>query len=247
MCPPSEPTKTFRFEILRSSAGRGEPPRFERFALAVAGDLSILEALRRIQDEQDPTLAFRYSCRGAVCGSCAMSINGKLDLGCRVQLLSLAADRVVLEPLPGFEVLKDLVVDMDPFWEKYRRIEPWLHAAAEAAEEQRVSEPERERIEPFVNCILCGLCDAACPVYRNHDGFTGPAALAALHRFVADSREVRDGQDLAREDSSDGVWGCHTITRCNEVCPMNVRPADGIRGLRWKLLRKVAGRLLTRR
>ena len=120
MSPRSGPIKTYRFEIFRYRENLGAEPRLQGYDLAVDKKISVLEALLRIQDEQDPSLAFRYCCRGAICGSCAMSINGKLNLACRVQLDSLGSRHVVLEPLPGFEVIKDLVVNMDPFWEKYR-------------------------------------------------------------------------------------------------------------------------------
>lgn len=204
----------------------------------------MLEALLQIQDEQDPSLAFRYACRGAVCGSCAMSINGKLNLACRVQLKNLHTDRVVLEPLPRFEILKDLVVDMDPFWEKYQRVRPWLHARIAEAKESRMSEREREKIDQYVNCILCGLCYAACPVVSSNEKFTGPAALAKLYRFWADSREARDETTLQQENTHEGMWGCHTITRCIQACPKNVRPTDGIEGVRRKLLAEKLKRVL---
>ena len=241
MPPKHEPTdapgaaRTFRFEVFRYDAARNEPPRFQTYDLEVGRQTSVLEGLLRIQDEQDPSLAFRYSCRGAGCGSCGMSINGRLNLACRVQLHLLAGRRVVLEPLPGLEIVKDLVVDMEPFWEKYRRIEPWLHAEI-TGEGSRMTEPQRQRIDGFVNCILCGLCYAACPVTKFDDRFTGPAALAKLYRFLAASRETRDAATLQQEDAQAGMWGCHTIMKCGEVCPKEVRPTDGIRGLRRKLL-----------
>jgi succinate dehydrogenase / fumarate reductase iron-sulfur subunit len=225
-----------RFEILRYDASRDDRPRFQTYELAAGVRTSVLEALLKIQDEQDPSLAFRYACRGAVCGSCAMSINGKLRLACRVLLNNLPTERVVLEPLPRLEIVKDLVVDMDPFWEKYEQIRPWLHARIADAQESRVSEKERERIDQYVNCILCGLCYAACPVISSNEGFTGPAALAKLYRFVADSRENRRRQELEQENTHEGMWGCRTITRCIQVCPKNVRPTDGIEGVRRRLL-----------
>jgi succinate dehydrogenase / fumarate reductase iron-sulfur subunit len=209
--------------------------------------MTVLESLLTLQEEQDPTLAFRYSCRGAVCGSCAMSINGKLNLACRVQLHSLATDRVVIEPLPGFNVLKDLVVDMDAFWEKYERVRPWLHAEISAVQESRMSESQRQRIDQYLQCILCGICYAACPARKSNEAFAGPAALAKLYRFVADSREDRGGETLRQEDSEAGVWGCRTVMQCVAACPKDVRPADGIRGVRWKLAAEKIRRVVRRK
>jgi len=232
----NEPTKQYHFEIFRYDASRAAQPRFQAYVLEASGGISVLEALLKIQAEQDPSLAFRYACRGAICGSCAMSINGRLDLACRVLLEKLPARRVVLEPLPNYDVIKDLVLDMDPFWEKYEQVRPWLQAEVEESKERRMSEEDREKINQYVNCILCGLCYGACPVLASSEKFTGPAALAKLYRFVADAREERNGETLEREDGVDGVWGCHAITRCIQVCPRNVRPTDGIEGMRRKLL-----------
>ena len=242
----NEPTKSYRIEILRYGGATGDAPRFQAYELPVVGKMSVLEAILRIQDEYDHSLAFRYACRGAICGSCAMSINGTLNLACRVQLHTLAAERIVLEPLPGFEIIKDLVVNMDAFWAKYERVRPWLHAETSAAKETRMTERERERIDQYVHCILCGICYGACPARRNNDAFTGPAALAKLYRFLADSRERRDGQTLRQESTPAGLWGCRTIMKCVEACPKDVRPADGIRGARraalGNLFRREPGR-----
>ncbi|NQU22260.1 MAG: succinate dehydrogenase/fumarate reductase iron-sulfur subunit, partial [Candidatus Nealsonbacteria bacterium] len=205
----------YRFEIFRYDASKKDDrPRFDVYNLTPEKNMSVLEALLKIADEQDPSLAFRYACRGAVCGSCSMSINGKLNLACRVQLAGLGTTRVVVEPMPNLEIIRDLVVDMDPFWEKYERVRPWLHAELAGAEESRVSERQRQKIDQYVNCILCGLCYAACPVLKSNTRFTGPAALAKLYRFLADVREQRDGTTLEQEDAHEGAWGCHTITRC---------------------------------
>ena len=239
--------KTYRFEILRYSAAAGGPPRIQAYTLAVEKTISVLEALLTLQEEQDPTLAFRYSCRGAVCGSCAMSINGKLNLACRVQLSALATERVVIEPLPGVDILKDLVVEMDAFWQKYERVRPWLHAEISAVQENRMSESERQRIDQYLQCILCGICYAACPARKSNEAFTGPAALAKLYRFVADSREDRGAETLRQEDSEEGVWGCRTVMQCVAACPKDVRPADGIRGARRALFSKRLERLLGRK
>jgi len=236
MRPKNGPTRPYQFEILRYDPAAGAPPRFRAYALQPAGRMSVLEALLRIQAEHDPSLAFRYSCRGAVCGSCAMSINGKLNLACRVLLENLPETRVVLEPLPRFEILRDLVVDMEPFWKRYERVRPWLHAQIGQGKESRMSPAERERFDQYVNCILCGLCVAACPVSSLREGFAGPAALAKLYRFLADPRENRGSGALEQENGEHGVWGCRAIGRCIEVCPKDVRPTDGIAGAKRKLL-----------
>jgi len=246
MNPSNGPTRTYRFEILRYDAGEARPPRFHAYEVTPRAKMSVLEALLTIQNEQDPSLAFRYACRGAVCGSCAMSINGTLNLACRVQLENLAADRVVIEPLPRLDVLKDLVVDMGPFWAKYERVRPWLHAQIRDAESTRMTEAAREKIDQYVNCILCGLCYAACPIVSSNENFTGPAALAQLYRFLMDSREGDRASTLEQENRHDGMWGCRTITRCIAACPKNVRPTDGITGVRRKLLAYKLRRLFGR-
>jgi succinate dehydrogenase / fumarate reductase iron-sulfur subunit len=180
-----------------------------------------------------------------------MSINGTLNLACRVQLHTLATTRLVLEPLPGFEIIKDLVVNMDDFWRKYERVEPWLHAEVSTAKESRMSESQRAQIDQFIHCILCGICYAACPARKANAAFTGPAALAKLYRFITDrfitdSRETRRGKALRGEDSSQGVWGCRTIMKCVGTCPKDVRPADAIRGARRKLVSQRIKEMLQR-
>jgi succinate dehydrogenase / fumarate reductase iron-sulfur subunit len=133
---------------------------------------------------------------------------------------------------------------MDPFWEKYERVRPYLHAEISGAKESLMSERERQKIDQYVGCILCSLCYASCPVLRSNEEFTGPAALAKLYRFLVDSREQRDGTTLAQEDAHEGAWGCHTITRCIQACPKQVRPTDGIEGVRRKLLMQRMKRLV---
>lgn len=212
--------------------------------------MTVLEALLKIQEDQDPTLVFRYSCRGAVCGSCGMVINGRPDLACRVQLSTLRSHEVLLEPLPNMEVIKDLIVDMEPFWEAYRAVEPWLIADESHGEKEHiVSEKNRARIDSYVNCILCACCYGACPVLGRDDRYLGPAALAKLYRFLEDSRDRRDWRKaLERVDAEHGLWGCDTVFRCVMACPKHVRPTDGIEGLRRRLvIEKTAGLFRRRR
>lgn len=245
-------TQEFTFRVFRYQPDAGPAPRFDTFKLAVAPGTTVLAALLRIQRECDPSLAFRFSCRGAVCGACAITINGRCGLACRTQLSSLGGGDVVLEPLPHLDVIRDLVVDMTPFWEKYRRVQPWLHAAMSGAD-KRPAPPVREnpqspaefhRIEQYVNCILCACCYGACKVLARQDGYLGPAALARLLRFVEDSRDHRDPAVLlALGNEEKGIWGCDTLFRCIDACPKDVRPADAIAGLRRRsILNRLRGK-----
>jgi len=225
------------FKILRFDPLKDESPYFEEFSYEAHGKKSVLEALMDIRNEQDCTLAFRYSCREAICGSCGMVINGDFDLACRTIVESLKSPLVVIEPLPNLEIQKDLVVDMDPFWEALHKIEPYLTSGEETLEkEYPIEEQMMERIEQFTNCILCGCCYSACPVVSRDERYLGPAALAKLYRFVKDPRDKRPFSRWSKVNAEGGIWGCDTVFKCNDVCPKKVRPADGIEGLRRKLL-----------
>ncbi len=246
--PPSEISGSYTLRIFRYDAAGDARPRFDAFTVEAGPGTTVLDALFRVQREQDPSLAFRYSCRGAVCGSCGMAINGRLDLACRVQLATLGTREVVLEPLPNLDVLRDLVVDMDPFWDAYERVRPWLHEKAEAeVRESRVSPKERGRIDQFVNCILCACCYAACPVAGREEGYLGPAALAKLARFIEDVRDGRPAEQLDDVDSGLAAWGCDMVFRCRDACPKDVRPADGVAAVRRRLVKGKLTRPFRRR
>lgn len=232
------------FRILRFDPKKDEYPYFQDFSYESEGKKSMLEALMDIRNEQDSTISFRYSCREAICGSCAMVINGNFDLACRTDLESLRSPLVVIEPLPNLEIQKDLVVDMDPFWEALQKIEPYLHGGEiQSTKGHRVDDRDMDRIFQFVNCIMCGCCYAACPVASRDERYLGPAALAKLYRFVRDPRDIRPFANWSRVNTAGGVWGCDTIFACNEACPKDVRPADGIVALRKKLVMEKIRRL----
>lgn len=225
--------KTIPLHIFRYDREEGDEGRFDTFRVPLREGMTVQQALFYVQQNLDPSLAFRFSCRGAVCGSCAMVINGLADLACRTQIAKLRSDEILVEPLPNLEILRDLIVDMEPFWEKYRRVEPWLHALDHAPErERRMTEEERAVIDPFVNCILCACCYGSCPVLGRDPDYVGPAALAHLFRFEADVRDQRPRAFLSRFDTLQGLWGCDTILRCVDGCPKSVRPVDGIEALR---------------
>ena len=229
------------FKILRYDPVTEAAPHFETFIHEPHPADSVLETLKDIRDSQDPSLAFRYSCREAVCGSCAIVINGAISLACRTQVDQLNTDLIVIEPLPNLEIQKDLVVDLEPFWAAYRLVEPYLQPEGDVPPKGHlVEEEEFEPVFQYITCILCAGCYAACPVASRDGRYVGPAALAKLYRFIKDPRDKRKWESLAKVDTPTGAWGCDTVFRCNDVCPKSVRPADGIEGLRRRL---VAGRL----
>ena len=227
----------YTFRILRFDAAIDQSPCFQDFIYETEEKKSLLEVLMDIRNDEDCSLSFRYSCREAVCGSCAMVINGRFDLACRTMIESLGTSLIVIEPLPNLEIQKDLIVDMEPFWKALFAVEPYLFPGDTSPEKgHRIDDREMEKIEQFVNCIMCGCCYSACPVVARDERYLGPAALAKLYRFVKDSRDVRGYKRWSRVNTEAGAWGCDTVFKCNEVCPRKVRPADGIEGLRRKLV-----------
>ena len=236
----------YTIKVLRYDAK--EPEReayFSSYRVRAIPWLTVLTVLSRIRDEIDGTLAFRSSCRAATCGSCAMIINGKPGLACRTQVAAAEGRTIILEPLPNFEIIKDLVVDMAPFWEKYEKIKPYLVGENGKPEKEVFqSEEERKQIDQYVNCILCACCYGACEVLRRGADYLGPAALAKLERFMLDSRDERPDAFLDSVNTSQGVWGCDTLLRCIDACPKEVRPTDGIVDLRKRLVKYRLKRLL---
>ena len=220
-----------------------DPPHWiETFHVEIRKGINLLEALIKIQDEQDETLAIRYSCRGAVCGSCAMSVDGTVVLACRTHVEDLLGKTILIEPLPYFPVIRDLIVDMSAFFENYRRIEPYLHGKSVSSDSEYVmSEDERKEIDPYIQCILCGICFGVCPAFNRDSRFLGPAMLAKAYRFFADSRDKREEEILKKVNDQNGVWGCNTVFQCVKVCPKEVPPTHGIVKMRREILRSRIG------
>jgi len=236
----------YTFKILRYDAATPDvKPVFKSYKIKVIPGLTVLAMLMRIRDEIDGTLSFRSSCRSAVCGSCAMVINGKVDLACRTQVAPFESNTIVLEPLPNMDIIKDLVVDMSPFWNMYEKVSPYLIRKTPTPQKEiEQSEEERSRIDQFVNCILCAACFSACPVVSRNPEYLGPAALAKLERFILDSRDERGADFLEAVNDEKGLWGCDMVLRCIDACPKDVRPTDAIVGLRKNILKQKANRRL---
>ncbi len=234
--------------IKRFHRGRKPHQWFEAFHVETRKGMNLLEALFRIQDEQDPSLSFRYSCRGAVCGSCAMRVNGKDVLACRTRVEDLLDKPALIEPLPFFPVIRDLIVDLSIFFNHYRKIEPYLQGKPVAPQaEYRMEEEKRKEIDAYINCILCGICFGTCPAFEKDREFLGPAMLAKAFRFLADPRDIRKQKILEAVNSQQGVWGCKTVFNCVKVCPKQVPPTHGIVKMRGKILRYRLSSLISRR
>jgi succinate dehydrogenase / fumarate reductase iron-sulfur subunit len=230
--------KNVSFRIRRFNPESDKEPYFQAYALDVPESMTVLEALLRIQAEQDGTLAFRYACRGAVCGSCAMVINGRVDLACRTQVYPLGKETITLEPLLNLPVIKDLVVDMDIFLKKNHTVQPWLQPTQTKLERENLVDPKQwAEAEPYTNCILCASCYGVCPVAGRDPEYLGPAALAKHYRFLADVRDTADETRLALVDNEHGVWGCDMVWNCVEICPKGVPPTQGIGKTRARIRR----------
>jgi succinate dehydrogenase / fumarate reductase iron-sulfur subunit len=245
MSMPTMRSDEITLKLLRFDPARDVGPSFQHFRVRVRPFMSVLEALFEVLETQDGSVSFRFSCRGAVCGSCAMMINGKAGLACRTQLSAAMTQEILLEPLPSFDVIKDLVVDLEPFWEAYRAVEPWLQAAVAASDRERLMDDARVAdVDELANCILCASCWAACPVAGRQEGFLGPAPLAWLERFLADPRDSFDELRAAKVDNARGVWGCDTVFSCCDVCPKQVRPTEAIASIRRRLVKQRLVRML---
>ncbi len=229
-----------QFSIYRYDPEIDRKPYMQNYTLSIeAGkDMMLLDALESLK-EQDQTLTFRRSCREGVCGSDGMNINGKNGLAC-VTLLSSLKSPVVLRPLPSFPVIRDLVVDMQPFYRQYEKAQPYLINDSESPRQERLQSPEqREKLDGLYECILCACCTSACPSYWwNPDKFLGPAALLWLCRFLVDNRDKAKEQRLAELNDLFSLFRCRTIMNCTSVCPKGLNPAKAIGHIRKTLLQE---------
>jgi succinate dehydrogenase / fumarate reductase iron-sulfur subunit len=213
-----------RFMIYRFDPERDAEPRYQTYLVDAEPTDKILDCLNRIRWEQDASLAFRASCAHGICGSDAMMINGSIALGCQKLIRDFkSSNSFVIEPLPLFKVVKDLVVDLDPFFEKYRSVKPFLINDDPPPEGERLQDPaDQETIEPALRCILCASCTAACPINRADPEYLGPAALLRAFRYLFDSRDAAGAERMAELDRDSGVWGCKTLRWCTDVCPKGI-------------------------
>ncbi|MHA2233568.1 MAG: succinate dehydrogenase/fumarate reductase iron-sulfur subunit [Candidatus Hodarchaeales archaeon] len=238
--------------IKRSDPGNGIKPYWQNFQVECAPENSILEVVLRIICEQDGSIAIRYNCRGAVCGSCAILINNEYCLACRTLVKDFAKGKdILLEPLPHFPVIRDLACDFTSFISQVNSVKP--HQIAESsgdfsAENLQSPHDHRKITKSVVDCILCGCCHSSCPMVWTNPNFVGPIALAKAHRFNVDTRESREGKGARLQiiDSEDGLWRCHTSLNCTEVCPKNIQITSAIQGLKRMAFRRKLRRIFRR-
>ena len=240
------PSKKVHVKIRRSRTDKHGRHQFSEYEVSVKPGMTVNDALFIIKEKLDGSVTWRVSCRMGICGSCGMKINGRWMLACQTQLADLETDRIVLEPLPNYPIIKDLVPDLAELYVKHRKVKPFIirtdHDEFEKPTREYVQTPEQmERYLQFAYCIMCGLCNSACPVIPTDQKFIGPQALAQAFRYNADTRDQSASSRLQIVDEPNGCWRCHFAGACSSVCPRGVDPALGIQLLRSDSLRHKIG------
>ena len=228
---------TRTIEIFRYDPDKDAAPRMQTYTIELLdSDRMLLDVIVRLK-KMDETLSFRRSCREGICGSDGMNINGKNGLSCLINMNTLP-QKITLRPLPGLPVVRDLVVDMNQFYEQYEKVHPYLINDQPAPPTERLQSPEdREKLNGLYECILCACCSTSCPSFWwNPDKFLGPSALLNGYRFVADSRDTDTQERLARLDDPFSLFRCRSIMNCVSVCPKGLNPTKAIGHLRSLLL-----------
>jgi len=232
--------KIIEFSIYRFDPEKDEKPYMKDYKMEIPEhtDMMLLDALIELK-VQDETLSFRRSCREGVCGSDGMNINGKNGLACITSLSSLKSP-IIIRPLPGLPVIRDVIVDMTQFYKNHEEIQPYLINDEPVPAKERLQSPEdRAKLDGLYECILCACCSTACPSFWwNPDRFIGPAGLLAAFRFIIDSRDTAKKERLANLDDPFSVYRCHNIMNCVTVCPKGLNPTQAIGKIRAELIKE---------
>jgi len=225
-------------KILRYNPEVSEESKWESFQVSAEPTDRVLDALHKIKWDLDGSLTFRRSCGHGVCGSDAMRINGKNRLACKTLIKDVNPSKeITVEPIKGLPVLKDLVVDMEPFFDAYRSVMPFLVTNGnQPTRENLQSQQERERFEDTTKCILCAACTTSCPVYWTDGQYFGPQAIIGAHRFIFDSRDEGTDQRLEILNDKEGVWRCRTTFNCTEACPRGIEVTKAIQEVKRALI-----------
>ncbi|WP_454785641.1 succinate dehydrogenase iron-sulfur subunit [Legionella sp. WA2024007413] len=233
-------SRTLTLSIYRYNPEVDAKPYMKDYELEipVKSDPMLLTLLERLKAEQDPSITYRRSCREGVCGSDGMNINGTNGLACITHVSQLNTDKIVIRPLPGFPVIRDLAVDMTQFYQQYERIEPYLQNNEIPPAQERLQSPEeRAQLDGLYECILCACCTSSCPSFWwNPEKFVGPAGLLQARRFLADSRDTATAHRLDKLQDPFSVFRCRSIMNCTNVCPKGLNPTKAISEIRLQML-----------
>lgn len=234
----SSPYITVTFRIRRFNPEVSAEAQWQDFQVEIDPKERVLDGLHKIKWDVDGSLTFRRSCAHGICGSDAMRINGKNRLACKTLIKDINPEKpITVEAIKGLTVLKDLVVDMEPFFQAYRDVMPFLVTTGnEPTRERLQSAEDRERFDDTTKCILCAACTSSCPVFWNDGQYFGPAAIVNAHRFIFDSRDEAGEQRLEILNDKDGVWRCRTTFNCTDACPRGIEVTKAIQEVKRALI-----------
>jgi len=220
-----------KLKVFRYLPHTGKKPHYDTYEMEVDPNDRVLDVLEQVRADADPGLGYRRSCAHGVCGSDAMRINGRNALACKVLVKDLNSAQITVEPLLGLKVLRDLIVDMDPFFEHFRSVLPYFINDESLPEDgkERLQHPDlRERFDDTTKCILCAACTTSCPSFWANGKYVGPAAIVNAHRFIFDSRDTAAAERLEILNEDSGVWRCRTAFNCTEACPRDIEITKAI-------------------
>ncbi len=225
-----------QLRIQRYNPELRDKPFYQEYTVDVQPTDRVLDALNQVKWHQDGTLTYRRSCAHGVCGSDAMRINGRNRLACKVLIKDIGT-KITCEPLLGYEVIKDLVIDMEPFFDSFRSVMPFLINDQNPPTTERLQSAEdRAVFDDTTKCILCGACTTACPITWTNEDWIGPAAIVNAHRFIYDSRDTGTEARLEVLNEKSGVWRCRTIFNCTDACPRGIQVTNAIEQVKRTLL-----------
>jgi succinate dehydrogenase / fumarate reductase iron-sulfur subunit len=230
-------TRNLTVRIRRYDPERDDEPRWQEFQIAADPMDRVLDVLLAIKWNQDETLGLRRSCAHGVCGSDAMRINNVNALACKTLVRSLPSDTLTVEPILGLPVIKDLIVDMKPFFDHYKSVMPYLVNDDPPPTTERLQSPEeRARFDDTTKCILCACCTTACPPFWGNQRYVGPASIVNAHRFIFDSRDQAAADRLEILNDAEGVWRCRTVFNCSSACPREIQVTRAIQEVKHAML-----------
>lgn len=217
-------TRILTVQLKRYDPEKDREPHWQEFKVEARPIDRVLDVLMKVKWDQDDTIGLRKSCGQGICGSDAMRINGQNNLACKMLVQNLKSDKLTVEPILGLPVIKDLIVDMKPFFDHYKSIMPFLVNTDPAPTTERLQTPaQRERFDEGTKCILCACCTTACPPFWGNREYVGPAAIVNAHRFIFDSRDQAASERLEILNDPEGVWRCRTVFNCTSACPRGIK------------------------